>query len=430
MLLFRRVLLVKIKSGIPDASQIRPLDIYSVILRIMSSAYHKILRLWILDVTLPCQFAVRGGIVKALASLGGFAEQVLARRMQVWAIAIDFQKLYNTLAPTIAAQVAQHMGMSAELSNALVGPIVASKGFWRLPQNACTSVWENQRGVPQGMATSVMMAELCISVLLWKLRACAEVVCLTYVDDVNILAATRETLVSALHIPWDFVGDFNLKLSLLKTRIWGSDKKATKQLAEVWGVKTADSLQALGAEWPLRCSAERTFDKEKARIQEAVKRLKRLAHIHPSIVVKLDAINVGCLSLLNYVPLPSPAEVYAARKGVRQALGQMHGAPEILFCAVTRVSIDPFYHWLLAAVNMWKTIALMPGMKEMLDDMPTTRRYSRLSQLKKQVRSVGWEISGVSLDFSLYSWMRFSEVPRAKLSKSLPAPCRPKILQK
>ena len=102
LLLFRRVP-VKISEGIPDTSQIRPLDIYSMIMTIVSSAYHTILRPWVLSVTLEQQFAVKGGIQKAVGSLGFRAEYVPAGEGEIWAIALDFKKLYNSLAPRVAA---------------------------------------------------------------------------------------------------------------------------------------------------------------------------------------------------------------------------------------------------------------------------------------------------------------------------------------
>ena len=49
---------------------------------------------------------------------------------------------------------------------------------------------------------------------------------------------------------------------------------------------------------------------------------------------------------------------------------------------------------------MWKIAASCPNSQRLLDDMPTTRRFSRLSQLKKHVVALGWSIDFAALDFS------------------------------
>ena len=71
-----------------------------------------------MQVTTDSQYALRGGIQKAVGALGTFAELTLMKRGEIWAVAVDFQKLYNTLSQRIAALVATTMGLSQPSPNA------------------------------------------------------------------------------------------------------------------------------------------------------------------------------------------------------------------------------------------------------------------------------------------------------------------------
>ena len=120
-------------------------------------------------------------------------------------------------------------------------------------------------------------------------------------------------------------------------RIWGSSRVGVGELAHLWGVQTTDSLEALGAEWPLHRGAKPQFEREreKMRYTEAASRHKRMVHVSLPFLVKLDALDICCLSLLNFVPFPTTNLAYELRASVEEAIGQPHGAPEILFCGLT-----------------------------------------------------------------------------------------------
>ena len=55
--------------------------------------------------------------MKAVGTLGAHAEIALTKSSEIWAIAIDFQKLYIMLAPSVAATVAKHMGLTSDAVN-------------------------------------------------------------------------------------------------------------------------------------------------------------------------------------------------------------------------------------------------------------------------------------------------------------------------
>ena len=164
-----------------------------------------------------------------------------------------------------------------------------------------------------------MLAELCLTVLLRKLKMLVRIKCITYVDDVNLVASTRESLEAALGILWAFVQNFSLTLSAAKTRLWGSNSRQLKTMAEQWGIETCDKLDALGVEWVLVHGIVPTYSKELLRYKEAEARLKRLSHLGAKLTVKYVAINVGCLSPLDFMPIPLMDRVFALRSHVQKS---------------------------------------------------------------------------------------------------------------
>ena len=83
--------------------------------------------------------------------------------------------------------------------------------------------------VPQGMSTSVLLSELAISPL-WRIaRILPQVSILASVDDLNLVAGSREEFIGVIRLLWDFERDFMLELSIAKTKVWASvrEKKGT-----------------------------------------------------------------------------------------------------------------------------------------------------------------------------------------------------------
>ena len=101
------------------------------------------------------------------------------------------------------------------------------KGAWRMPRNVAVPSFRRGKGLPQGMATSVAMAEVCVcvcvgvcvcvSVLLWRIHHAVTIQMVAYVDDLNFIARTRAELNRVLMLVDEFTKDFCLVLSHQKT---------------------------------------------------------------------------------------------------------------------------------------------------------------------------------------------------------------------
>ena len=96
------------------------------------------------------------------------------------------------------------MGLQGASAKKLIHPIVTSVGFWRLPNNVVCAPFRLGRGVPRRLSASVLLAEILVGPLVWKLHwPGVEVV--AFVDDIHVLANSRDVFVSAKNL-WGHSG--------------------------------------------------------------------------------------------------------------------------------------------------------------------------------------------------------------------------------
>ena len=67
------------------------------------------------------------------------------------------------------------------------------------------------------------MAEVVIAVLLRRTHGCKRCTTIAYIDDVHLLADSPENLAACIALVLEFVSDFALQLSALKTVLWASE---------------------------------------------------------------------------------------------------------------------------------------------------------------------------------------------------------------
>ena len=353
--LVKRVPLEK-HEGICDAKDVRPIDLFSALMRVLSSAAYNLAKPWACAVLHPNQCATQGGIIRALSRVALQTECALTNSKSILAVASDFSKMFNMMATSVSSAVAQFMGLSGDVLSFLTKPLDLSSYAWKLPFNARPIEEQHGRGLPQGMAGSVMLAELSIAPLLWR---CQSVLVSTphstvaYVDDIHFFATDSATLNRILELLFEFQSDFRLNLSKQKSAIWGNEHDALRRIADHYGIPLQKSIEALGAEWPVDSRMKPTYAKETQGIEEAERRILRIKHLPVDLATKYEAVSVACLSLLDYVNHPRMENVRALRMLVKRSLGQRFAAPEILYNCLQASSIDPCVHWLLASLRLW-----------------------------------------------------------------------------
>ena len=190
---------------------------------------------------MPTQYASKGGVLLAASTLEVCCTEVACHHVQeIWAISIDFTKLLNTISAELAVQCARLMGLSDSCCADLLFPFQASTGFWRLPNNAIAPPVRRTGGVPQGLASSVALSEILLSVLLRRLHRCVDADSVCYIDDLNLMTRSKADLAKVMTIIWQFVQDVGLCLSLEKTKTWGTRTRELNEVAQSWGAAATD----------------------------------------------------------------------------------------------------------------------------------------------------------------------------------------------
>ena len=170
-------------------------------------------------------------------------------------------------------------------------------------------------------------------------------------------------------------------------------------------------------QWALTPTEQPAYPREMERIATARTRLERLECLHISLTEKAQIINTGCLSPLDYSPIPLVRCVEDLRKYVKRALGQVSGSPEIVFHVLSEHSIDPIQHWMMSAMRLFAQWAALDPCT--LERILLTRRSGRVAVLCKRMASLGWTctVSGIKFpDTSTFSWTRPWDELRLKLS--------------
>ena len=108
--LYKRVPILKNLSLPPSPDNFRPIDVFSLVLRLITSAQVAAIRPWLSKVLHRSKFASDRGAVSASAELHVIAESVLHGGAEVWAFTADFAKLYNTLSCSVAHAIAGFAG--------------------------------------------------------------------------------------------------------------------------------------------------------------------------------------------------------------------------------------------------------------------------------------------------------------------------------
>ena len=215
--------------------------------------------------------------------------------------------MFNMLSGLVAAEVAAYMGLCFPSIVDLLAPVACTIRTWKLPMSAAPNPFGTTRGLPQGMATSMLLAELAISPVLWRItRSLPEVTVCAYVDDLNLHTRDKGHLLRVVGMLRDFEEHFSLSLAQAKTRVWASNVKVHDELREATGFQVERSMQALGAEWPTNKGAMLVHKRELARLDQCISRLTR-ARTLPLPAPKLAlVVSTGCLSLLDFINLPDP----------------------------------------------------------------------------------------------------------------------------
>ena len=198
------------------------------------------------------QFASRGGTLEALARMGAVCESIFWGTSTRVGISVDFSKLFNTIDARVCMRAAIIMGLHEQDAFLLADPLCRARGMWRMPLGNVSPIFAKDRGLPQGMSTSVLFAEIFVSLFLWRLTMTLGVLVAAYVDDINIIAESPQRLkLAILQLIW-FSETFCLDLSRPKSFLWGAPSQDLLLLSSEFGFPVRDVVHSLGTDWTLR----------------------------------------------------------------------------------------------------------------------------------------------------------------------------------
>ena len=383
------------KEGVCQPQDIRPIDLYSGLIRTYSSATYNLLKWWSRQVLHQQQYASQGGILLAISKFALRAELSALEHTPAFAISVDFSNMFNMLSREVAQDIASYMGLSDNLIACLAKPVREAVFQWRLPSCAVAQRTTPDRGLPQGLASSVLMAELAISPLMWRIERSLSpdqhrhTMKAAYVDDLNVVCGDLPTLQRVLTILIQFERDFGLHLALNKTKLWSSQPRSLASLSRDTGMTIASVVDVLGGQWVVNKGSVADHPRETARIRDLEKRLSRIQHLQCKLCVKIDAISTACLSLLDFVNHPSRLPAKSVRALVKRALHAPYSAPEILYNSFIKLTLDPVTRWPMAGLRIWYHV-IREGIDEDMILLITTKTAGRLGHIAKEARQ--WQI--------------------------------------
>ena len=290
--MYRRVPVQKGDETLATPDQFRPIDVFPLIVRIISTTATESLQGWKRLVLHPGQYASCGGTLAATSRIATNMEHVIRRTKPIYALTLDYSKLFNMISPRLAEEVLWFMGLDRWSCQKISLPLQRASGIWRLPFSASSPPQPRNRGLPQGMSGSVLLAEAFISALLWKVCKAVPIEVVGYVDDISLISTSPVDFRVAIGLVQKFGEHFALKVNAGKTSLWGTDKETLQDVSRETGFVVTTDVTVLGAQWNTSGSYS-SYEKETQRINEIVKRLKRMSFLPAALHVKIQAASTG-----------------------------------------------------------------------------------------------------------------------------------------
>ena len=147
--IFKRIPLEKGQKDLPCATDLRPIDIYSMIWRLVAAAQCAMLRTWKAAVLHPTQFASRGGTLEALSRVGATCEGIFWGTSRKFGFSVDFPKLFNMIDVRVAMRASILMGLRPEDAILLADPLCRARGCGRCPWETCLPCLQRSEGSPR-----------------------------------------------------------------------------------------------------------------------------------------------------------------------------------------------------------------------------------------------------------------------------------------
>ena len=113
----------------------------------------------------------------------------------------------------------------------------------------------------------------------------------------------------------------------------------------------------------------------------AKQRMERMQHVKAKLHIKASAIQIAITTLTSDLPHPMLTTYNGLRTMIKRALGQLHGAWEIVAWSLTKTPLDVEAGWVVAMLQLWREVSLVPDGKRALAKVLKRNQHSRLTSI-------------------------------------------------
>ena len=235
LLTYKRVPIEKGCSHMPLPSDMRPIDVYSTIMRAVARMHTTSFTQWKKHVSHAVEEARHslGATVcswrnrTALARLTCIVERIRRKMGKWWCVTLDFSKLYNMIDSWVVRLFKKPSLSSVFLRDpppSCWSPFVCPRATGGYPMGLTAQHTFMIEGHPQGLSTSALASEAFVSILCWKISRSTNTQIIGCVYDITLASDHLPEFRKSLDILKSFLMDFCFTVNAMKSSLWGSDE--------------------------------------------------------------------------------------------------------------------------------------------------------------------------------------------------------------
>ena len=119
--------LCEVSNAVPKASDIRPVDIFSVILRGLASVQMDLPYTWRCTVLHKDQCAMRHGTIQPIAKITYMTEAIAYGVRPVYPLRLGSSRLFNSVCPIVSGRIAELAGLASRDVAVILAPLLTAR---------------------------------------------------------------------------------------------------------------------------------------------------------------------------------------------------------------------------------------------------------------------------------------------------------------
>jgi len=338
-----------------DPSSLRPVSVFSVVARGLTSCISEESKGWLQTIAPPGQTSVHGGVMRGIARVCIITERVHLTGEATVGFSLDMAKLFNRLPRQHALRMLQRQGLQERLIARLARWLVTGV-TWNLPGKAQAAAWVRQRGGPQGLGSTNLVSEGFVSPMMWSAQAALGETGLatTFVDDLTAGGTCAHSTSIAEYSVMNYLDAVDIPINE-KSIYWNSTDMNIDDTIAGRMLRCDECFKTLGATFAPNKVLTREHMKLEAKRWREVEERASLAASLPLNPFRLGAVLASSVMTAYYIGEPmiwSRRLTTTRRRIMSRALHKGRYTPcsawEIPFALVATEFLDPYYHSILS----------------------------------------------------------------------------------